>query len=151
TEPAGGTRGPRQRRSSQGASHVSPPQKAPARLERTKRMPPLTRTRTVTWENPLRTAEASKTMSGLELLRAINAGELPLPPILVLLGISSVEVSKGQVEFKVVPAEYHYNPLGVVHGGLAATVLDSAMGCAVDSTLPVGMIFTTLELKINFV
>lgn len=62
-----------------------------------------------------------------------------------------VELSEGYAVFDVEPAEYHYNPIGVIHGGLAATLLDSAMGCAVHSTLPAGVGYTTLEVKVNFV
>src|SRR5437764_9228130 len=61
------------------------------------------------------------------------------------------ELSEGRAVFVAEPAEYHYNPLGVVHGGLAATLLDSAMGCAVHSTLPAGRGYTTLEIKVNLV
>jgi uncharacterized protein (TIGR00369 family) len=61
------------------------------------------------------------------------------------------ELSEGRAVFTVEPAEYHYNPIGVVHGGLAATLLDSAMGCAVHSTLPAGVGYTTLEIKVNYI
>jgi uncharacterized protein (TIGR00369 family) len=89
-------------------------------------------------------------VTGLEFLRAIGAGELPGAPIAELLGITPVEVEEGRVVFAAVPEPRHYNPIGAVHGGLAATLLDSAMGCAVHSTLPVGAGYTTLELKVNF-
>ena len=62
-----------------------------------------------------------------------------------------VDLEEGRATFAVEPAEYHYNPIGVVHGGLAATLLDSAMGCAVHSTLPAGVGYTTLEIKVNFI
>jgi uncharacterized protein (TIGR00369 family) len=90
-------------------------------------------------------------VTGLEFLRAIGAGELPPAPIAELLGFAPVEVEEGRVVFAAVPEERHYNPIGTVHGGLAATLLDSAMGCAVHSTLPAGVGYTTLELKVNFV
>jgi uncharacterized protein (TIGR00369 family) len=90
-------------------------------------------------------------VTGLEFLRAIGAGELPPAPIAELLGFAPVEVEEGRVVFAVVPGPEHYNPIGTVHGGLAATLLDSAMGCAVHSTLPAGVGYTTLELKVNFV
>ena len=61
------------------------------------------------------------------------------------------EAEAGRVVFSVEPAEYHYNPIGMVHGGLAATLCDSAMGCAIHSTLSAGVGYTTLELKVNFV
>ncbi len=109
-----------------------------------------TRTRTITWEDPLSVLERGKTMSGLEYLQALQAGELPPPPISVLIGMVITEVSEGHVVFTAEPAEYHYNPLGTVHGGIAATLLDSAMGCAVQSMLPHGGGYTTLELKVNY-
>lgn len=109
------------------------------------------RTRTVTWDDPLVGARAARTMSGMEYLGALMRGELPPPPIATLLALAPVELEAGRVVFVVEPAEYHYNPIGVVHGGLAATLCDSAMGCAVHSTLPAGTGYTTLELKVNFV
>ena len=107
------------------------------------------RSRTVTWEDPRMVAQAARTMSGLEFLLAISRGELPPPPIARLMNMSIVEVAEGRVVFAVEPAEFHYNPIGVVHGGLACTLCDSAMGCAVQSLLPAGTGYTTLELKVN--
>jgi uncharacterized protein (TIGR00369 family) len=95
--------------------------------------------------------ERSKHMSGLDYLRAMMSGELPPPPIAVMLGMAPVEVEHGRAVFAAEPAEYHYNPIGVVHGGLAATMLDSATGCAVQTTLPAGVGYTTIELKTNFI
>lgn len=109
------------------------------------------RTRTFSWEDPMASAKAGMTMSGLEYLQAMGRGEIPVPPIMKLMNIDGVEVEPGRVVFSVVPAEYHYNPIGVVHGGLACTLADSAMACAIHSTLPAGIGYTTLELKINFV
>ncbi|HEY0099887.1 MAG TPA: PaaI family thioesterase [Pyrinomonadaceae bacterium] len=109
------------------------------------------RTLTVSWEDPQGLAEAGRGLSGLEYLQKIVAGELPRPPISALMNFSLSELSEGYAVFAVEPAEYHYNPIGVVHGGLAATLLDSAMGCAVHSMLPAGAGYTTLEFKINFV
>ena len=109
------------------------------------------RTVTVGWDDPRAAAEAGRELSGLEYLRRIAAGELPRPPISALLNFGLVELGEGRAVFSAEPAEYHYNPIGVVHGGLAATLLDSAMGCAVHTTLPAGVGYTTLELKVNFV
>ncbi len=109
------------------------------------------RTRTVSWDDPLIGARAAPTMGGLEYLQAIERGELPAPPIMRLLNIGFQEAELGRVVFSVEPGEYHYNPIGMVHGGLASTLCDSAMGCAIHSTLPAGVGYTTLELKINFV
>jgi uncharacterized protein (TIGR00369 family) len=89
-------------------------------------------------------------VTGLEFLRAIGAGELPGAPIAELIGFAPVKVEEGRVMFAAVPEPRHYNAIGTVHGGLAATLLDSAMGCAVHSTLPAGVGYTTLELKVNF-
>ena len=108
------------------------------------------RTRTITWEDPAPGARVGRTMSGLDYLKALQEGVIPPPPIAVLMDMSIVEVSEGRVVFAAQPAEYHYNPLGTVHGGLAATLLDSAMGCAVHSTLPAVTGYTTLELKVNY-
>lgn len=109
------------------------------------------RTRTVTWEDPQALAEAGRGLSGLEYLQKIVAGELPRPPISALMNFGLTELSEGRAVFTVEPAEYHYNPIGVVHGGLAATLLDSAMGCAIHSTLPAGVGYTTLEVKVNYI
>ncbi|AGC46727.1 hypothetical protein MYSTI_05449 [Myxococcus stipitatus DSM 14675] len=109
------------------------------------------RTRTVTWADPREGLAAAKTMSGLEYLRAIIQGVVPGAPIARVLGFAPVEVSEGRAVFEVEPAEFHYNPIGTVHGGLAATLLDSALGCAVHTTLPVGAGYTTLELHVNMV
>src|SRR5512138_1766538 len=111
----------------------------------------LERTRTVAWGDPLISARAAPSMSGLDYLQAIGRGELPAPPIMELLNIGFEEAELGRVVFSVEPAEYHYNPIGMVHGGLASTLCDSAMGCAIHSTLSVGVGYTSIELKVNFV
>jgi uncharacterized protein (TIGR00369 family) len=110
----------------------------------------MTRSRTVTWEDPVETFAGASQMSGLEFLRAIGEGRLPQPPMGQLMGFEGLEAEEGRVVFAVTPDESHYNPIGVVHGGLAMTLLDSAMGCAVQSTLPAGSGYTTLETKVNF-
>ncbi|HLH62942.1 MAG TPA: PaaI family thioesterase, partial [Ktedonobacteraceae bacterium] len=110
-----------------------------------------TRTRIITWEDPAPSAKLGQTMSGLEYLRAVQTGHMPPPPIAVLMNMWLEEVSEGRVVFAAEPAEYHYNPIGTVHGGLAATLLDSALGCAIHSTLPAGTGYTTLQLNINYV
>jgi uncharacterized protein (TIGR00369 family) len=109
------------------------------------------RTRTIHWEDPRALLEAGQGLSGLEYLQKIVAGELPRPPIGVLMDFEITELSEGRAVFVVEPAEYHYNPIGVVHGGLAATLLDSAMGCAVHTLLPAGASYTTLEIKVNYI
>jgi uncharacterized protein (TIGR00369 family) len=109
------------------------------------------RTRTVSWNDPRQLAEAGRGLSGLEFLQKIVSGELSPPPLASVLDFDLVELREGYAVFAIDPAEYHYNPIGVVHGGVAATLLDSAMGCAVHSTLPAGAGYTTLEIKVNFV
>jgi acyl-coenzyme A thioesterase PaaI-like protein len=86
----------------------------------------LARTRAVTWEDPLISARAGASMSGIEYLRAIAQGKLPPPPIALLLGFDIDEVEEGRVVFTAETGEHQYNPIGVVHRGLAATLLDSA-------------------------
>lgn len=110
-----------------------------------------TRRRTVTWEDPSVFGEALQTMTGLEILEAIAAGDLPQPPMMRTMGFHSGVIEKGRVVFRVDPGEHHYNPLGVVHGGLAATLCDTATGCVIHSMLPGGYGYTTLELKVNYV
>jgi uncharacterized protein (TIGR00369 family) len=90
-------------------------------------------------------------MAGIEFLRAMRDGRLPPPPIAELLGFRLVEVEPGRAVFEVTPGERHYNPIGVVHGGLAMTLLDSAMGCSVQTQMPAGGGYTTLEAKTNLV
>lgn len=109
------------------------------------------RTRTFEWDDPSISAGAAQRMSGLEFLRAIVAGTLPPPPIANLIGSSLAEVEFGRAVFELEPAEWQYNPIGAVHGGVAATLLDSAMGCAVQSTLTAGVGYTTTDLQVRYV
>ena len=109
------------------------------------------RTRIVTWQDPAGVGKAAFSMAGAAFLRAIAERRLPPPPIANLMGFDIEEVGEGRVVFGVEPQECHYNPIGTVHGGLAATLLDSAMGCAVHSLLPQGRGYTTLEIKVSFV
>ena len=96
------------------------------------------RTRTTSWEDPMPGAALGATMSGIEYLRAMVAGKIPAPPIAVTMDFRLAEVSEGRAIFTGTPAEFHYNPIGVVHGGLVATLLDSALGCSIHSMLPAG-------------
>jgi uncharacterized protein (TIGR00369 family) len=108
------------------------------------------RSRTFSWFDPmLNVAELGK-RSGLELLQAMSRGELPAPPITHLMGTGRIEVEPGRVVVTLQPQEFHYNPLGSVHGGVLATLLDTATGCAVHSTLPAGAGYTTLDLTTKF-
>jgi uncharacterized protein (TIGR00369 family) len=109
------------------------------------------RTVTISWQDPMATAAAAAGRTGFEHLEAMMRGELPPPPIGVLMRMQPITLAHGRVVFAGDPGEEHYNPIGTVHGGYAATLLDSAMGCAVQSTLPAGAAYTTLEIKINYV
>ena len=108
------------------------------------------RTRTYSWADPAATAEALPGRSGIELLAGIGRGELPGPPIMATLGIEPVEFSEGLIRFALEPEEMHYNPLGTVHGGVIATLLDSAAGCAVHSVLPEGTGYTSVDLSVKY-
>jgi uncharacterized protein (TIGR00369 family) len=108
------------------------------------------RSRTFEWDEATAFWHRAQGKSGLELLRMAIAGELPPPPMARLMDIRLTQIEKGKAIFTGTPQEFHYNPLGTVHGGYGATLLDSAMGCAVHSTLDAGDIYTTLEFKINF-
>ena len=95
--------------------------------------------------------EQTKSLTGLEFLQAMLEGKFPLPPISKTFQFQLVEIEKGRSLFTGVPVIDFYNPIGTVHGGYAATLLDSCMGCAVHTTLPAGVAYTTLEFKVNFV
>jgi uncharacterized protein (TIGR00369 family) len=95
-------------------------------------------------------ANIAKTMSGLQFLTGITEGSLPAPPIQQVMDFRLVEVSSGMTVFKGRPKFEYYNPLGSVHGGYTACLLDSCMACAVHSTLEAGFSYTTLEIKINY-
>jgi uncharacterized protein (TIGR00369 family) len=105
------------------------------------------RRRVVRWDRPVPLDPA---LSGLDALRAMAAGESPSPSAAELIGLSVRSVEPGRVRMALTPAEYHYNPIGTVHGGVIATALDTVMACAVQSTLPPGRGCTTLEIKVNY-
>ncbi len=94
--------------------------------------------------------EQVRPMDGLALFQAIKEGRLPAPPISKALGMTLEEVELGRVVFGYRPVSDHYNPLGTVHGGIAATLLDSVMGCCIHTTLKAGTGYTTVEIKINY-
>ena len=108
------------------------------------------RTLTVTWEDPMIGASRVKDMSGLEYLQAMIDGIIPPPPIAKLMRFDIRSVEVGKAVFTVDPHESHYNPIGTVHGGLVCTLLDSVAGCAAQSTLPKGMAYTSLEIKVSY-
>jgi uncharacterized protein (TIGR00369 family) len=90
-------------------------------------------------------------LSGLEYMRQLMTGEREPSGMARLMNMRLVEVEEGRAVFAVEPDERHYNGLGIAHGGLAATLLDSALGCAINTMMPAGKVFTTLEMKINYV
>lgn len=109
------------------------------------------RTQTFSWQDPLSFIHEAAELSGLELLQNIADGEIPPPPMMVLMNAKVPALESGRVIFEAEPQEYHYNPIGSVHGGFAATMLDSAMGCAIHTMLPAKVGYTTLEIKVNYV
>lgn len=114
------------------------------------RSPEATRTRLLRWQDPLASAAAGLELSGIDHLRAIVDGRIPPPPIAVTMRMAPIEVEAGRVIFAGEPGEEHYNPIGSVHGGYAATLLDSALGCAVQSTLPAGSGYATVSLELKY-
>ena len=106
--------------------------------------------RTITWHDPRATAAVGLQMAGLEYLNAMADGSVPTAPIAKLFGMQLVRAEPGVAEFKCVPDDSSYNPFGIVQGGLACTVLDTAAGCAVHTTLPAGVGYTSMEIKVNY-
>ncbi|GHE12820.1 PaaI family thioesterase [Streptomyces alanosinicus] len=110
----------------------------------------MTRSRTFEWQDPSVSAAAVGEESGLDFLRGMLSGRLPAPPIAAALGFALEQVEFARAAFTLEPGEEHYNPIGSVHGGVYATLLDSAAGCAVQSVLPAGMGYTSLDLNVKF-
>jgi uncharacterized protein (TIGR00369 family) len=108
------------------------------------------RSKLVSWQDPAVLRAGAAGRSGRELLEAIIAGELPPPPMAALVGAELLAVGEGEALFACTPDESTYNPMGIVHGGLLCTLLDTAAGCAVHSTLPAGAGFSSIELKVSF-
>jgi len=109
------------------------------------------RVRSFTWHDPAETAAEGLALPGLEYMQRIAAGTIAAPPIAELLGFSVTEADHGRAVFALEPAEWMYNPIGMVHGGIAATILDSCMGCAVHTTLPAGVGYSTTDLQVRYV
>jgi uncharacterized protein (TIGR00369 family) len=109
------------------------------------------RTRSFSWEDPSTGAAVARGFSGLECMHAIMDGTLPPPPIAQLLDFTIVEAEEGRAVFAMEPAEWMYNPIGSVHGGIAATLIDSCMGCAVHTTLEAGVAYTTADLQVRYI
>lgn len=108
------------------------------------------RKRTYEWQDPMHGAKQALQMSGIDYLQAMINNQLPPPPLMHTLDFKAVKFEKGDCVFAFTPQEFHYNPIGCVHGGVISTLLDSAMGCTLQSLLPQGSGYTTLELKVNF-
>lgn len=119
-------------------------------LEHAQRSPETTRQRRLVWQDPVSSFAEAAGRSGREHLDAISSGEVPPPPIAVLMRMQPVELGDGAAVFEGEPGEEHYNPIGVVHGGYAATILDSVLGSAVQTTLPEGSGYTTLSLEVKY-
>jgi uncharacterized protein (TIGR00369 family) len=109
------------------------------------------RTRTFSWHDPAETAAEGMKLAGLDYIRAIADGSLPPPPIAELFGFQIAEAEHGRAVFALEPAEWMYNPIGMVHGGVAATLLDSCMGCAVHTTLAAGVGYTTTDVQVRYI
>ena len=114
-------------------------------------LPQMERTKTVRWSDPSDGAEAARNLSGIEWLRAMARREAPPPPLADVLGFRLEQIEEGHVVVTLEPAEYHYNPMGVLHGGMAATLFDSSLGCAVQTMLPAAHAAPTMQLQVNYV
>jgi uncharacterized protein (TIGR00369 family) len=109
-----------------------------------------TRSKTVSWDDPAALRAAGVTLPGREFLQAILEGRLPPPPMAALVGLELVSVGEGEAVGRCTPDESTYNPLGIVHGGLLCTLLDTAAGCAVHTLLPAGAGYASIEIKVSF-
>jgi uncharacterized protein (TIGR00369 family) len=109
------------------------------------------RTRTYSWHDPARHAAMIGRQPGLDMLRLLESGEIPPPPVFNLIDADGITIEgEGSVAVTMTPQEIHYNPLGSVHGGVIAILLDTAAGCSVHSTLPAGVGYTSLDLTTKF-
>jgi uncharacterized protein (TIGR00369 family) len=105
---------------------------------------------TYEWVDPAQVLATTATLSGLEYMEGLRDGSIPPPPIAVLMQFRPVHVETGKVVFECDPSQAHYNPIGMVHGGLVCTILDTATGCAAHSTLAAGVGYTSVEIKVNY-
>jgi uncharacterized protein (TIGR00369 family) len=107
------------------------------------------RERVVRWQDPHASRAFVAGLSGLEAMRALLAGSVPPPPMAMLMNIRVVEVDDGRIVFEGEPGEEHYNPIGLVHGGFALTIMDSALGCAIHTKLPAGTGYATTDIQVR--
>jgi uncharacterized protein (TIGR00369 family) len=110
-----------------------------------------TRERVVRWDEPTVMLDLIASLPGLDALRLLVARQTPPPPMAQLLNFTLVEVDEGRAVFEGEPGEEHYNPVGLVHGGFALTILDSALGCAIHTLLPAGVRYTTTDTQVRFI
>jgi uncharacterized protein (TIGR00369 family) len=108
------------------------------------------RQRTFTWDDPTSVAGAAAGLSGMEFFAEIEAGRIPMPPIMRVLDFENTSYSEGHITFRLVPQEFHYNTLGTMHGGVFAALLDTVCGCSVHTSLPRGHFYTSLDLSVKF-
>jgi uncharacterized protein (TIGR00369 family) len=108
------------------------------------------RTRTITWDDPAPGTMRGLSMPGIDYMQAVMKGELPAPPIAATMQFDLIEAEVGRAVFTCLPDESVYNPIGAVHGGLVCTLLDSAAGCALHTTLPQGKGYTSVEIKVSY-
>ena len=111
----------------------------------------MARTKTIEWSDPSAGLDAARSLSGIEWLRAMVRREAPPPPLADVLGFRLEQIEEGTVTVTLEPEEYHYNPMGVLHGGMAATLFDSALGCAVQTLLPPGHAAPTMQLQVSYI
>lgn len=104
----------------------------------------------IQWRDPLGGLAALPELDGIAFMKKMHSGELPGAPIASHIGMELISVGPGTVTFRCSPDESHYNPIGMVHGGLVCTLLDSALGCATHTTLPAGTGYTSIEIKVNY-
>jgi len=105
---------------------------------------------TVEWDDPAPAAAQIPSLTGLDYVTGLADGTFPPPPIAKLMGFTVAEVERGRVVFECEPGEQHYNPIGTVHGGLACTLLDSAIGCAAQTTLQQGQGYTSIDITVSY-
>jgi uncharacterized protein (TIGR00369 family) len=107
-------------------------------------------TRTINWADPLETRDRVARLSGLEAMRALRDGLIPPPPIAETMNFTLTEAEPGRAVFECRPGFEHYNPIGMVHGGLACTLLDTVTGCAAHTTLEAGRGYTSIEISVKY-